>query len=70
MPANLENPEMAKRLEKINFPYKLKEKQYQKYSNYHTILLVSHAGKIMLKILQARLQQHMNGELPMENPAI
>ena len=33
-------------------------------SNYHTIALISHASKIMLKILQARLQQYMNWELP------
>ena len=33
-------------------------------SNYHTIALISHASKIMLKILQARLQQYMNSELP------
>ena len=33
-------------------------------SNYHTIALISHASKVMLKILQARLQQHMNHELP------
>ena len=33
-------------------------------SNYHTIALISHASKVMLKILQARLQQHMNCELP------
>ena len=33
-------------------------------SNYHTIALVSHAGKVMLKILQARLQQYVNCELP------
>ena len=33
-------------------------------SNYHTIALISHAGKVMLKILQARLQQYMNRELP------
>ena len=33
-------------------------------SNYHTIALISHAGKVMLKIPQARLQQHMNQELP------
>ena len=32
----------------------------QKYSNYHTIVLFSHASKVMLKILQARLQQYMN----------
>ena len=34
------------------------------YSNYHTILLISHARKVMLKILQVRLQQYMNQELP------
>ena len=33
-------------------------------SNYHTTVLISHASKIMLKILQARLQQYMNLELP------
>ena len=33
-------------------------------SNYCTIALISHASKVMLKILQARLQQHMNHELP------
>ena len=33
-------------------------------SNYRTIAVISHAGKVMLKILQARLQQHMNCELP------
>ena len=33
-------------------------------SNYRTIVLIPHASKVMLKILQARLQQHVNGELP------
>ena len=33
-------------------------------SNYYTIALISHASKVMLKILQARLQQYMNQELP------
>ena len=33
-------------------------------SNYHTIALISHASKVMLKVLQARLQQYMNHELP------
>ena len=36
----------------------------KEYSNYHTIALISHASKVMLKILQARLQQCMNPELP------
>ena len=34
-------------------------------SNYHTIALISHASKVMLKILQGRCQQHMNHELQM-----
>ena len=33
-------------------------------SNYHTIAVISHASKVMLKILQARLQEYMNHELP------
>ena len=33
-------------------------------SNYHTIALISHASKVMLKILQARFKQYLNGELP------
>ena len=35
----------------------------KEYSNYHTIVLISHASKVMLKILQARLQQYMNQEI-------
>ena len=38
--------------------------QSQECSNYHTIALISHTSKLMLKILQARLQQYMNHELP------
>ena len=36
----------------------------KQYTNYHTIALISHASKVMLKILQARLQQYVNQELP------
>ena len=36
----------------------------KKCSNYHTITLISHAGKVMLKVLQARFQQYINHELP------
>ena len=36
-------------------------------SNYHTIALISHASKVMLKILQARLQQYMNCEIQIFN---
>jgi len=63
MPANLENSAVATRLEKVSFHCNPKERQCQKCSNYLTIVLVSHASKVMLKILQARLQQCMNREL-------
>ena len=42
----------------------LKKHNAKECSNYHTIALISHASKVMLKILQARLQQYMNRELP------
>ena len=64
MPANLENTAVATGLEKVSFHSNPKERQCQKCSNYHTIALISHASKAMLKILQARLQQYMNHELP------
>ena len=63
MPANLENSAVATGLEKVSFHSKPKERQCQECSNYCTIALISHASKIMLKILQARLQQYMNHEL-------
>ena len=40
-------------------------KKGKEYSNYHTIVLISHASKVMLKIRQVRLQQYVNRELPM-----
>ena len=49
---------------KVSFHSNPKERQCQKCSNYHTIALVSHASKVMLKILQVRLQQYINQELP------
>ena len=66
MPANLENSAVATRLEKVNFHSNLKERQCPKIfkCNYHTVVLISHASKVMLKILQARFQQYMNQELP------
>ena len=63
MPANLENSAVATGLEKVSFHSNPKERQCKECSNYHTIALISHASKIMLKILQARLQQYMNCEL-------
>ena len=64
MPANLENSAVAAGLEKVSFHSNPKERQCQRILNYHTIALISHASKIMLKILQARLQQYVNCELP------
>ena len=64
MPANLEYSAVAIGLEKISFHSNPKEKQCQECSNHHTIALISHASKVMLKILQARLQQYVNHELP------
>ena len=55
---------MATGLEKVSFHSNTKERQCQRSSNFHTITLISHAGKIMLKILPARLQQYVNRELP------
>ena len=55
---------MATGLEKISFHSNPKERQEKECSNYHTIVLISHASKAMLKILQARLQHYVNRELP------
>ena len=68
MPANLENSAVAiaelewkKRSVFISIPKKGNAKEC---SNYCTIALISHASKVMLKILQARLQQYVNHEIP------
>ena len=61
MSANLENSAVATGLEKVSFHSNPKERQC---SNYRTIALISQASKVMLKILQARLQQYVNNELP------
>ena len=55
-------------LEKVSFYSNSNTGNAKECSNYHTIVLISHASKVMLKILQARLQQYMNRELP-EVPA-
>ena len=64
MAANLENSAVVTGLEKVSFHSIVKDRQCQKCSNYHTITLISHTVKVMLKILQARLQQYMNHKLP------
>ena len=63
MPANLENSAVATGLEKISFHSNPKDNA-KECSNYLTIALISHDSKVMLKILQARLQQYVNRELP------
>ena len=64
MPANLENSAVATGLEKSVFIPIPKKGNAKEYSNYRTIALISYANKLMLKILQARLQQYVNRELP------
>ena len=63
MSANLENSAVATGLEKVSFHSNPKERQWQ-FSNYRTTALISHASKALFKILQARLQQYVNHELP------
>ena len=64
MPADLENSAVATGLEKVSFHSNPKDSNAKECSNYCTIALISHASRVMLKILQARLQQYMNHELP------
>ena len=64
MPANLENSAVARGMEMVRFHSNPKESQAKECSNYRTIALISHANKVMLKILQVRLQQYVNRELP------
>ena len=70
MPANLEHSAGDTGLEKVSFHSKeifisiTKKDNTKECSNCHTIALTSHASKVMLKILQVRLQQYVNYELP------
>ena len=64
MPANLENSAVATGLEKVSFYSNPKKGNVNECSNDCTIALISYASKVMLKILQARLQQYVNQELP------
>ena len=64
MLANLENSAVAIGLEKSVFIPIPKKSNAKECSNYLTIAFISHGSKVMLKILQARLQQYMNAELP------
>ena len=64
MSANLENSPVATGLEKVSFHSNLSEGNAKECPNYHTIAFISQASKVMLNILQARLQQYKNHELP------
>ena len=64
MPANLESSAVATGLEKVNFHSNPNKGNVKECSDYRTTALISHASKIMLKILQARLKQYINCELP------
>ena len=64
MPANLKNSAVVTGLEEVSFIPIPKKGNAKEWSNYHRIALISHASKVMFKILQARLQQYMNQELP------
>ena len=63
MSANLEHLAVATGLEKVSFHSNPKGNA-KRCSNYRRIALISHASKVMLKILQARLPQYVNHELP------
>ena len=64
MPANLENSAVATGLEKSVFISTPKKGNAKECSNYRIIALISHTSKVMLRILQARLQQYVKRELP------
>ena len=69
MPMNFETVAMATGLEKVSFHSSPKEQQTmfnkaKECSRYHTVALISHTNKVMLKILQGRLQQYVNRALP------
>ena len=64
MPANLENSVVATGLERSVFIPIPKKDNAKECSNYHTTAPISHASKVMLKILQSKLQQYVNHEIP------
>ena len=63
MPANLENSAVDTGLERSVFIPIPKEDNAKECSNYHTVAVISHSNKVMLKNLQARLQQYMNFQM-------
>ena len=65
MPANLETQQWSQDWKRSVFIPILKKSKAKECSNYYTIALISHASKVILKILQARLQQYVNHEFQM-----
>ena len=63
MPANLDNSAVPRDWKRSVFTPIPKKCYPKECSNYHTIALISHASKVMLKVLQARLQQYVNREM-------
>ena len=64
MPTNLENSAVATGLEKVSVIPIPKKGNAKECSNYHTTALTSHTSQVMFKILQVRLQQYVNYEIP------
>ena len=64
MPANLENSAVATGLEKVSFYSIPKKGNPKECSIFHTVALILHASKVMLKILQVRFQKYVNHEIP------
>ena len=64
MPVNLENSAVATGLEKVSFHFNPRDEKCQKIFKLPPIALISYASKVMPKVLQAKLQQYMNCELP------
>ena len=64
MTGNLENSAVATGLEKVSLIPTPKKGDAKESSNYHRIALISHTSKLMLKILQDKLQQYVNHQLP------
>ena len=64
MSADLVNSEVATGLENVSFQSNPRKSNAKECSNHRTMALISHASKVMLKVLQARLQQNVNYELP------
>ena len=70
MPENLETQQWPQDWQRSNIIPIPKKGHAKECSNYYTIVLISNSSKVMLKILQARLQQYVNCELELEHPDI